>query len=367
MAHPGNPPHAQEPAQLPDFAYRPRVPGGVEDRLDEVLGHEGNPYESNYEAMVEALQALRGRVGPRERSRRCGVCNGTGVRELTAERLAQRTERLDRMGDDMRRTESEQHRDRLAGDKRKELERLSAEGWCSPCNGTGWIHGQETKPLADMLVTRRCEHCRGSGEKLNEELQDYCPRCTDESHLRLEGGGEACYVPVTAKPHARSIGGGSWSGASSTDNPLDALPYVSAKYSEIEPEKVYEYGRIQRAVRVVREENSVLAAAIETYYGPSADRWKLHPWGKRFALWPLTDGGKKLIRESETAANARFLPVDVIASERQAEEASRITPELASLATQRKRACRRALIRQADCEARGLEARMLDRIRRIEL
>lgn len=212
---------------------------------------------------------------------------------------------------------------------------------CSRCDGTGYIERNATREAADKVWnTVRCGKCRGCGEVVNEDAEDECPRCS----------GDGCVVPQTVRSTGSSKKGKLPPGATSMTEEAWLPPEPE---DERDTEELVQTSNVLRAVH---EDDAVSARATQAYYGPEGDRWKLHPWGQAFSLWPLTRGGAALselfLKRGELRGAGHLVRVmDRIVAEREAESHAS-TPDM----------LRRSLISKADREARLLEARMRDAI-----
>jgi hypothetical protein len=85
--------------------------------------------------------------------------------------------------------------------------------------------------------------------------------------------------------------------------------------------------------------------------GPEGDTYSGHTWGRRFALWPLTEAGRRLADESrgtstKRAPYERLLELCAV-EHAEAVQADRVDPR------------RSSLVRRADADARALERRVL--------
>lgn len=333
-------------AMTPDPAVtevpRGSVFGGVQDRLSRVLEHDSSPLESNYETMCEGIVAVD------LVSRVCRRCRGSGFRLLTKRERQKYEDRLADIADQLARTESDEHAVKLKRAAENAREKLAESSVCDKCSGIGRLEMPQGHVSVDWWVTTRCRRCGGSGDIDSEETEDLCDRCAaeDERSESQPWAGPGFTVPFTARPSPGSGGGGSWSGRSATDAPYEAMPAVVVRARddiEVEVEAV-QYGRVLRWVEELREHEPGLAAAVEAFCGDDGAKWAGHPWGRVFALWPLTSAGTALIRDVR-GHQWLLRPCDRIASERIAESKS---PD----STGR----RRALMRQADSQARALRA-----------
>jgi hypothetical protein len=298
---------------------------------------------SNYGSMCEAAAVTR------HASVRCRVCSGQGFRVLGAEELEQWRRRLElpalhaKLEDTKDPADRAALRTRITAERDKLRAELSAASTCGPCAGTGRVapkRADRAVAMDSMWTTVRCGRCRGTGETIypndeSAERQDVCLRC----------GGQSYLVPVTAREtgssrHGRPpqrVGGDDDGDAVSCD-------VATASWNE---DELLELGRVSRVLEHMRAADREAAEAFESYNGPDGDRWGAHHWGRIFALWPHTVAGDKLAREAARRSRMGhgFLlpPLALIASERDAE-----------LRGQTSNPRRRALISQADAQARRL-------------
>lgn len=98
----------------------------------------------------------------------------------------------------------------------------------------------------------------------------------------------------------------------------------------------------------VAAEDLELAAAIAVLVGEHGDKFAKTPWGRRFALWPLTSAGKRLAMTSklQAAGDGYERVLKLCALERQAARKGATASPLRAI-----------LIAQADQQARLIEAR----------
>jgi hypothetical protein len=289
----------------------------------------GGIITSNYLAMCEVASSEQ------IRSVRCKACKGLGAGTEDPWKVKQWIEQLDEL----------ERRPKLDTDERRKLEKLrdkiANERQCKRCGGTGYRERSASREAADRVWnTVRCGKCQGSGEIVNEDAEDECPRC----------GGDGCVVPQTVRSTGSSKKGRLPTGATSFTDGAEAawMPPEPA-----EDERVTEYSETEAVLLAVEAISPDAMEAVRLYNGPDGDKWAAHSWGRTFALWPLTSGGKGIaqlyLRRGELkGAGHLVLPADRIVAEREAE--SRTTaPDM----------LRRTLISRADREARLLESRML--------
>lgn len=330
---------------------------------------------SNFGAMCESMA---GSIQLGHSSVKCRACDGQGYRELSAEELQKRARRIaeaqlevagaDRIADDYLRSE----RRKEASDALDRLRKsLSRESDCIVCKGVGYTdptRSDRGTAMHSLFTTVWCSTCRGCGEPVgpmvkleanartyrfyplnptddSAERHDRCERCEGTSYI----------VPVTVRSTGSSKGGKapSRSDAGSSEEASDGSVYREgeAAPSWADEDALAERGRVSRALEAIRRDTPELAQALEAFYGPEGDKWGPHKWGRIFALWPLTQAGRKL---AELGANRSkgghgwlIEPIDLISNERDTDSRSDVRDP-----------GRRALIGQADKQARDLHARM---------
>jgi len=262
----------------------------------------------------------------------CGSCSGSGMRALSKRRLDEWRRRIE------------------ASENALELrEQLRRESNCGECGGSGWACVATDAPKdPDWFNSSRCSVCRGSGEVPNEDLQDVCQRCA----------GEGYEIPITAWPTGSSKGGRQPAGSVSFDGAEEfgsagTAFAASKKTAEDEREDaayLAELERKARAIDLVRERDPAVAEALVAYHGAEGEKWAPTRWGRLFALWPLTVAGGTLVEEfrvsSKLGSGYLMDPCAILASVRIAELESDV-PNFRQ----------RALLRDADVEARMLSAR----------
>jgi hypothetical protein len=305
--------------------------------------------ESNFSVMCERAAERRASVGVE-----CKACEGVGYRLLTEAEMAYWKERIDRQS---------RHED-IELERRAQLR----SSRCNECEGHGYVAQRpddESDQVDAVATTVMCSRCRGSDDRharKNEagsqlypslmhrhwgtscgetippndataELGDVCPVCL----------GDAYVVPITARPRMRTADEGT--------------TWVAVE--EVDPGFVT-WQRLRRIEEPEAEAkpDDLVALAIRAWVGEHGDTWAMHHWGRRFALWPLTEAGQRLFEEASAASAetdwfARRL--DVLKRERQAElDVDRPSPR------------RRNLITLADSEARALERRAREALKAIE-
>jgi hypothetical protein len=314
------------------------------------------------------------------RSVRCRLCRDTpGVKELTADELSDRANRLREAN--LRIAQAEEARkadpfDKRARDqleiaeaaKRRLLEQLGEETTCKPCHGTGYTTPTRShrsgKARPDMLVTRRCSKCWGSGEPVGPAVAVQSARGdrrvhyftaglapTDATAERLDHcdrcGGDGYTIPITAKETGSSKGASQLAGSgSSTKTDAGGPAYAD---TEIVPALDESFDDEAEAVEALAQDNPRLALAAALLRSPEAERWAAHRWGRTFVLWALVDAGKVLAEEAAERSrlgSGHLVPVlDRLAAEREA-EAKATRPDYR----------RRSLIAEAHRQARELHA-----------
>lgn len=166
------------------------------------------------------------------------------------------------------------------------------------------------------------------------ELHDTCPTCRGD-----DGQGTGYVVPITVRPVAK------------TAPPADEIPEeVHEHFPESDfDDPVFDPHDADDFLELTRRDDPHLAAAIAAYLGASGDAWAKNPWGRRFALWPLTDAGRTLASESRQEAKGTGYPrLLALCSKERGNEVT------AAAGSPR----RRVLLARADNEARLLERRV---------
>lgn len=294
------------------------------DRIARYLAHmtPGGVITSNFLAMCEVAASEQVRSVP------CRACKGLGARDGDAQKIEQWSSQLLKPA--------------ISPTRARELrEKISHERECKKCRGTGFRERNAGREQADRVWnTVRCGKCLGCGEVVNEDAEDECPRCR----------GDGCVVPQTVRSTGSSKKGRLPPGATSFTDGAEAAWMPPEPMSE---EQAAEFSETEAVLESLDMQH--LAAVIE-YRGPEGDKWAPHAWGRTFALWPLTSGGKGLaelyLRRSELKGAGHLVrPIDRIVVEREAESRT-TTPDM----------LRRTLISKADREARLLESRMLEAV-----
>jgi hypothetical protein len=330
---------------------------------------------SNFGAMCEVMA---GSIQLGHSSVKCRACDGLGYRELSVEDLQRRARRVAEAQLELADAEKIQDSDlrtRRRGEATENLKKtraaLSRESDCIVCKGVGYTdptRSDRATAMHSLFTTVWCATCRGCGEPVgpmvkleanartyrfyplnptddSAERQDRCERCDGTAYL----------VPVTVRSTGSSKGGKapSRSEAGGADEASDGtvLREGEAAPSWADEDDLAERGRVSRALEAIRRDKPDVAAALEAYYGPEGDKWGPHKWGRMFALWPLTQAGRKLAElgasRSKGGHGWLIAPIDLISNERDTDSRSDVRDP-----------GRRALIGQADKQARELHARM---------
>jgi hypothetical protein len=324
---------------------------------------------SNYGEMAERA-ALDVR---RHSSVKCRACNGEGfliLDERERNIWKRRIEEAEKRYLQVKAEISKALLDGRAIDPQKELDaaadRIAAqrEGMCKAsdckvCATSGYVTARRADmahAMDEMFTTVRCSRCRATGTARvgylqpattteNAKFQEFgycCDRC----------GGAAYIIPVTAKEQGSSKGGKPPKFHRKAD-PDDFGDGTNVAPSFINEDLLAERGRTSRVLEAIRRSNPKVYAAMSHYNGPDGDRWGAHRYGRIFALWQDTAAGRQL---AELGANRSkgghghlIPPLDLIATERETEfQNPNQDPR------------RRALIGQADRQARELHRSMLD-------
>jgi hypothetical protein len=176
------------------------------------------------------------------------------------------------------------------------------------------------------------------------ERGDQCPSCKDER----SGMGTGYLMPVTVRPSLRTSNVEEEpQGVQDLPDgfPSDDFDERSAGGAPVEEDWAASF------LDELRAEDPRLAAAAAVYWGEHGDEWAKHTWGRRFALWPFLDDGRRL---AEEAAGCPERPsydelLALCAVERSADVQAPLNDG---------RPRRRARVRGADAQARLLEARI---------
>jgi hypothetical protein len=374
------------------------------ERIREYIARrqDGPSAPSNFEAMCQAI-ALDPLSGPVP----CDDCDGTGVRELRPDIVADYQARIDSKLDavselleqikncapdqfdgsharqklELRLFDTEENVRKL----RRELNRRRV---CRSCRGSTVgprRRGDVVLRGDSMFSTVTCPACRGMdarkhgllphrhyGSSAGEvrlrgtrpmrdpdvegltkpsarddaaaERGDVCLRCFDPR----AGRSLAYLVPLTVRPTLKT------SEVLERPEGVEELPehFPDSDFAaEAEPKDGPDVGTW---LTDLRHQDPELAAGVAAYLSPFGDRWAEHAWGRRFALWPFLDAGQALAEGApgHTTDDPYPRQLELIADERRDE-------------TQAEQADdgRRCLISMADDAARLFEGRILDAIR----
>lgn len=350
--------------------FRDRISRSLSDR---------RPLVSSFEIVANAIAS-----GAVEEARPCDDCDGLGFRSLPEPRRATWQARIaderTQAALQVRELEEQARADKTipdwkqiasirlsAGEREKRLRyECNRESVCHSCQGTGYVHGETRAPLVphdSVWTTVACPYCRGQnvsrvdgsrkngtscGESMARddaaaELGDRCPVCLGDAYL----------VPISARPLASPP---DFSG--DYVKSIDDLPRARRCFTE-QPEPDGEPDDAEQFMRELEETDPLLAAAVAVLYGPRGDEWRGHNWGRAFALWPLTEAGQKLtegkVGQDLPAGDTYALFIETIAEIR-AESVQAERPDYRLL----------ALISQADDQARRLERRAEQAVRKAE-
>lgn len=299
---------------------------------------------SNYSAMCEEL------AGSGIKSRRCPKCDGLGFKPMTPEegemwdrQLAAQNDPAARANLRKKRHESTLCKLCKGGGHLTTESKLQA----TPCDLCEGVPGRSCKRcfgagrvflgfMDSFFTTVRCGRCKGSGEVVDETVEDVCQLCRGASYtipctVRSTGSSKSGKLPPG---HGR----GAESGDAGASKPKSADTVVWA--DEIE---IAELGMLSPKLAGVAAINPTHAVVLERYFGAEGNRWQKHHWGRIFALWDLTADGVIIVKEALARPDTErrdashklrhgtghlMKPLDVIAVER-AEEARAKVPNLA--------------------------------------
>lgn len=326
---------AQANHQIPPARRAPPKRSSIEHRLGNYFdrGAPRGSGGSSYGVMCERAALYE------HASVECKVCQGSGIRVLSAEEMAYRSATLVRETDPAKRAEIRRQ--------------LSLDSNCKACRGSGWVTPKRAQKQFDRhAVTTRCWRCRGTAEIFNEELQDVCPRC--------EGDGYT--IPVTvfsvgsSKKGRLPQGSTDASGGDGKATPAPPTTAAGDTLTEagewVDEDALREAGRMDRLAATVRRKDPLLADTLAAYLGPAGNTWGPTRWGRIHAVWPLTKPGRilaELSARESVKGHSFLLPADqLLAAEREA-DARTTVPNFR----------RRTLIKQADEAARHLLARAM--------
>jgi hypothetical protein len=316
-------------------------PAALRERIARHLATDGTV--SNFEAVCDRIERRRG--APQIE---CPDCDGLGFMPLSTQDLKAFSRRI------AEKQEAGANWETIDRERR----RLNRESMCPKCRGTCYVRntGQgDELPPDTMFTTIACPDCRGRmktkqggtlrgascGEKFpptdaSAEHGDACPKCL----------GDAYIVKHVARPKTKS--GEIYKYAEE----YEEFPMRLGQKAAASPENP------AAVVAEIEQEDPVLAAATMALLGPTGDEWALHQWGRRFALWPLTDAGRQLIAEHPTDG----LELDAYQRSLRAAQEARLSEVQAERGNPR----RRALLGLADSQARQLEQRVERAIRKAE-
>ena len=325
------------------------TPGSATPKEKLAARFERRAPASNFETMCDRWAERRAEVGTE-----CEACEGLGYRLFSAGEMAYWKDRIDKAG-------GHTERDR-------EQKAMTHASRCDACAGTGYL-SQRPGDFGDLMDVRfttvGCPGCRGRDRRREPDYPRFMHthagsscgevRVRDEESATLDEwdtcslcGGDGYVVPITARPTMKTQDERTrWSGEGEDDPGFEL-------FVTMHPEAAPKPAPAEALP-------DVEALAIPAMWGEHGDRWAQHEFGRRFALWPFTDSGRRLADESallSAAASWYERRIDIITREREAErEADR-----AGTGSPR----RRILLRKADAEARSLERRVAGALRAIE-
>lgn len=331
----GNSPELVSVEQAHAVASRER-----RERFRELIAQylAGPSTPSNFEAMVEAMQRETGAAPD------CTACNGRGFRPLRREVVDHYDEQEERRLEEIKRLEQQAREAEVpdehegAGFKTRQIvtrlvkttENLTRDrrernrrSICRKCRGTGKgarPHDLDPAHPDSMFSTVMCPACRGvdarnerkrlkklgGGPKYPSLMHRHhgtscgyvvrelpenvsgprqqlpCLRCSGE----LDDVGPGYLVPINARPTLRT------NNVAEEPRGVDELPehFPASDFGDEEPDRTQPEGWLE----ALRVEDPKLAAGVAAYLSPQADGYADHPWGRRFALWPLTEPGRQL-------------------------------------------------------------------------
>ncbi len=297
---------------------------------------------SNFGSMCEAASRRT------HASVQCRPCEGMGFRVLSERDLAYWRVQLAKTNDTHK-------QDQIRAT-------ITRESTCPVCEGSGYTtpsRADRAMAMDTMFTTVRCGRCRGCGETLNPndataEVEDVCVECLGKGHV----------IPITVREVGSSKGGRPPKRETGKDDEdddvLDGVQVEGVATAQwVNEDALVELGRISRVMEQLRRDDPELVADLETYNGPEGDKWGAHKWGRLFALWPRTPAGRALAKinadRSKWAHKLKIKPIDLIANERDAKERGQTADPRV-----------RALINQADSQARARWARVLEALSALE-
>jgi len=205
----------------------------------------------------------------------CGKCDGEGILEQGGVRLEDKCRGC-------------------AGSGKQPRAPGKAQEWCSICEGLG------REPPYEVETTHGwCPSCRGTGAGAVERRAMRRPRCswckpepvsfTDENGVTTKIELVAARPPTHSCPNCLGAG----------DEP------ITAKRTQKDDEGggvigddsgLTNFAITSRRMDVIKKRSAALFAAGEAFYGDTGARWALTENGRIFALYHLTNAGKRLAR-----------------------------------------------------------------------
>jgi hypothetical protein len=248
---------------------------------------------------------------------------------------------------------------------------------CDDCDGDGcvwcgYLGEVALGPIDELFTTTRCPRCAGTGAR-NPWRAAYLRRFPDavdqlgeravavknsDSGPCLLCRGATYVIPCTVRAGGPSkqgaVGGKSRSGAHAVPSGSSAGAVVS---SDAWIQRYGDLGTQAWAVERLRHDEPALADAADAYFGVDGDIYAPTAWGRGFALWWLTEHGRRLLAgdSEDEAPNPFDRPLQVIASLRLLEDGA-----------SRPNTHRRVLLARTGDEARQLEARMHTALRSLD-
>lgn len=301
---------------------------------------------------------------------KCRACEGQGFRVLTPDDLVAWRRRIAEVAKKLEEEKDSERRDELIERQDEIRKQMSKASTCTACDGSGYTTAKNidrASAMDSMFTTVRCSSCQATGVDRRRSavarllLGDGCERCRPRDELGQpldDGPGPGFIVPVSVKEKGSSKSGkppkrepGGDDGAEPTNDVVAA--------SWVDEDKLAERGRVSRLLEAIRRDDPEVAEALAVFNGADGDKWGGHKWGRLFALWQCVPAGKQLAKDGAARSKGGhgwlIGSTDLIAGEREAEQR----------ATEPNRH-RRALIGQADREARALKARMDQKLRAVE-
>lgn len=342
---------------------------------------------SNFESMVEFMQQDPNTPAA------CEACDGLGFRQLRREVVEHYDEREERRLEEIRLLEQQVREAEVpdeiegAGFKTKQIvtrlvtttENLARDrrernrrSVCRKCRGTGKgprQHDLDPGRPDSMFSTVMCPTCRGvdaRNERRKRKRQGGGPMYPSLMHRHhgascgyvtrplpagvrgprqqlpcagcageIDDVGPGYLVPINVRPTMRT------NNVVEEPHGVDELPehFPDYDFGDEDPDQAQPEGWLE----AMRRADPLLAAAVAAYVSPQADGYADHPWGRRFALWPLNEFGRELaggVRDFDDALEAC--------------DDARTAEDAAALGTPR----RRMLLAEANQAARELERRV---------